>query len=167
MPNVERGLMDLWQSHLFKYMIPELDLMNNYDQNSQYHPWNLDVHTINVVQAIRNETDDLNMLWAGLLHDIAKPFTRSDKVTKEFNCKKCMMYVENICTLIGDENTKCTNFKIKSNYIGHEVLGAEMVKRIAGHLKWSNERTKRVTELVRNHLEEDCELRKYDNMGKS
>ncbi len=147
--NVERGLMDLWQSNLFKFMIPELELMSGYDQNSQYHSWNLDVHTINVVQAVRNETDDLNMLWAGLLHDIAKPFVRTDKTISEKDAAKIKFDV-----------------KTKSNYIGHEVLGAEMVDRIATHLKWSNDRRKKVVELVRNHLNEDSPLRKYDNEGK-
>ncbi len=139
---VERGLMDLWQSNLFKYIIPELELQSGYKQNSQYHNWNLDVHTIKVVEAIRKDTDDLNMLWAGLLHDIAKPFVRTDKVIHEEN-------------------------RTKSNYIGHEKLGADMVKRIATHLKWSKERTESVVILVRNHLNDDCPLRKYDNMGKS
>ena len=134
--NVERGLRDLWQSNLFKFMIPELELMNDYDQNSQYHPWKLDAHTIMVVEAIRKETDDLNLLWAGLLHDIAKPFVRTE------------------------------HKKGHSNYIGHEILGAEIVNRIAMHLKWSTERHEKVIELVRHHLEDDCPLRKYDQLGK-
>ena len=147
--NVERGLMDLWQSGLFKFMIPELELQSNYDQNSQYHNWLLDVHTIKVVEAIRKETDDLNMLWAGLLHDIAKPFVRTNKALKQ----------------LGEQLKQGRTYK--SNYIGHEILGAEMVKRIAGHLKWSKERTEKVTDLVRHHLEDECPLRKYDNEGKS
>ena len=135
--NPGRGLDLLWKSGLFKYMIPELDLMYGYDQNSQYHPWTLDVHTVYVVQAIRSETDDLNMLWAGLLHDSCKIFVKTE------------------------------NKKGYSNYIGHEILGAELVDKYARYLKWSNDRHKKVRELVLHHLEDDCELRKYDNMGKS
>ncbi|MCK5625150.1 HD domain-containing protein [Candidatus Pacearchaeota archaeon] len=146
--NVERGLMDLWQSNLFKFMIPELELMSDYDQNSQYHPWKLDVHTIKVVEAVRKETDDLNMLWAGLLHDIAKPFIRTNKTLKTS----------------GEQLKQGRTYK--SNYIGHEILGAEMVNRIATHLNWSKERHEKVVELVRNHLENDCPLRKFDQEGK-
>ena len=135
--NPGRGLDLLWECNLFKYMIPELDLMYGYKQNSQYHPWNLAVHTVYVVQAIRSETDDLNMLWAGLLHDVCKVFVRTE------------------------------NKKGYSNYIGHEKLGAELVDKYAKYLKWSNDRHKKVRELVLHHLEEDCPLRKYDNMGKS
>ncbi len=134
--NVGIGLKRLWEVGLFKYIIPEMQLQKDYKQNSQYHNYNLDTHIIKVVEAIRKDTDDLNLLWAGLLHDIAKPFLRTE------------------------------NKKGYSNYIGHEILGADMVKKISTHLKFSNERTKKITELVRNHLEDDCILRKYDNEGK-
>ncbi len=134
--NVGIGLKRLWEAGLFKYIIPEMQLQKDYKQNSQYHNYNLDTHIIKVVKAIRKDTTDLNLLWAGLLHDIAKPFVRTE------------------------------NKKGYSNYIGHEILGADMVKKISTHLKFSNERTEKITELVRNHLEEDCILRKYDNEGK-
>lgn len=147
--NVSRGLWLLFRSGLFQYMIPELNLQIGYNQNSQYHSFNLDEHTVNVVSAVRKETDDLNLLWAALLHDIAKPFVRTDKSISYPN------------------GTTYSKIILKSNYVGHEILGAEMVKRIAQHLKWSNERTEKVVDLVRHHLEDDCPLRKYDNEGKN
>ncbi len=134
--NVGIGLKRLWEVGLFKYIIPEMQLQKDYKQNSQYHNYNLDEHTIKVVEAIRKDTDDLNLLWAGLLHDIAKPFLRTE------------------------------NKKGYSNYIKHEILGADMVKRISTHLRFSNERTETIIELVSHHLEDDCILRKYDNEGK-
>jgi len=134
--NAGIGLKRLWEVGLFTYIIPEMQLQKDYKQNSQYHNYNLDKHIIKVVEAIRKDTTDLNLLWAGLLHDIAKPFVRTK------------------------------NKKGYSNYIGHEILGADMVKKISAHLKFSKERTEKITELVRNHLEDDCILRKYDNEGK-
>ena len=134
--NVGEGLRGLWDSNLFKFMIPELNLQINYNQNSHYHNLLLDVHTIKVVEAVRKDTDDLNMLWAGLLHDMAKPFVRTEHI------------------------------KGHSNYIGHEILGAELVEKYAKYLKWSKERHIKVRELVLNHLNDDCPLRKYDNLGK-
>ena len=146
--HVGRGLIDLWESNLFKYMIPELDLQKGYDQNSEYHCWDLDVHTIKVVEATPK---DINLRWAALLHDIAKPFVRTNKPA----------------LVDADEDSVLENtIKMKSNYIGHEILGAEMTDRIALHLKWSKERRESVVKLVRNHLKEDSLLRKYDNMGK-
>lgn len=149
------GLRLLWENELFKFIIPELQLQLNYDQNSQYHKFSLDIHTIKVVAATPK---DLDLRWSALLHDIAKPFVRTDKeVTterKDINNPKPVK-VERIKT------------KIKTNYIGHEKLGADMVLRLASHFKWSNDRRDNVVELVRNHLEDDCPLREYDNMGKS
>ena len=133
-------------------MIPELELQKDYDQNSQYHPFNLDAHTIKVVEAVRKDTDDLNLLWAGLLHDIAKPFVRTNKKVKDGT------------VMIGDKEEDL--LITKSNYIGHQILGAEIVNKIAANFKWSNERRKAVVSLVKNHLNEDCPLRKYDNQGK-
>jgi putative nucleotidyltransferase with HDIG domain len=147
---VSIGLNYLWRTNLFNYMIPELSLQLNYDQNSAYHNWYLDEHTSKVVEACPK---DLNLRWAALLHDIAKPFVRTNSV----KLKKIDYY---------DEGIKHDALLTKTNYIGHEILGAEMVKRIALHLKWSNERTEAVVNLVRHHLEDDCPLREYDNLGK-
>lgn len=131
---VDDGLRYLWNGNLFKFMIPELQLQLDYDQNSKYHKFTLEEHTKRVVMATPK---DLDLRWAALLHDIAKPFTRTD------------------------------NPKGYCNYIGHEKLGADMVLKLSNHLKWSNERRDNVVELVRNHLEDDCPLREFDNMGKS
>ncbi len=131
--NTAIGLRILWKTRMFNYIIPELSLQLNYNQNSRYHDFNLDEHTIKVVGATPKE---INLRWAALLHDIAKPFVRTE------------------------------NKNGHSNYIGHERLGSEIVLRLSQHLKWSNERTEAVVYLVKNHLEEDCPLRKYDNEGK-
>lgn len=131
--NLSIGLYRLWYYDIFKYTIPELQLQFNYEQNSKYHNFKLHQHTINVVVATPL---NLNLRWAALLHDIAKPFTRSE------------------------------NKHGGSNYINHELLGADIVEKLARHLKFSNERRNYVIDLVKNHLKDECELRKYDNEGK-
>jgi putative nucleotidyltransferase with HDIG domain len=40
----------------------------------------------------------------------------------------------------------------RSNYIKHDLLGAEIVDKYASYLKWSNERREKVKDLVLNHL---------------
>ena len=147
--NVGKGLLKLWETGLFKYIIPELDLQYNYDQNSQYHNYLLHQHTIKVVEAVRNDLEpykenmskedkekvderNLIMLWGALLHDLGKPFLRTDKV------------------ISNKETPMVTKIETKSNYIGHEILGADMVKRIALHFKWSNERKEKVVKCKRN-----------------
>lgn len=91
-------------------MIPELHLQYKYDQNSPYHNLFLDDHTKIVVKNV----EGLINRWAALLHDIAKPFCRTDKLLGELDIN---------------------NMKIKSNYPKHDLLGCEMVKRLGRNLK--------------------------------
>lgn len=133
--NPTEGLKFLADTRLLNFMIPELALQVNYDQNSPYHDLDLWSHTLEVVKATPHT--DLDLRWSALLHDIAKPFVRTDKKHKQ-----------------------------QSNYIKHDYLGAEIVEKTARYLKWSNDRRKAVKELVRDHLREECPLRPYDNWKK-
>jgi tRNA nucleotidyltransferase (CCA-adding enzyme) len=131
--NLGEGLNRLWFHGIFRYILPELQLQYEYEQNSRYHDFKLHEHTISVVKATPSKLD---LRWAALLHDIAKPFVRTD-----------------------NKNGHC-------NYINHEILGADIVERLSKHLNFSNKRREYVVDLVKNHLNEDCELREYDNIGK-
>lgn len=74
--NVYYGLMFLWGSGLMKFMIPELHLQFGFNQRTKHHEFLLHEHTALVVQ---NCPKDINLRWAALLHDIAKPFIFQDK----------------------------------------------------------------------------------------
>ena len=127
------GLYKLFEYGIFKYIIPELQLQFKYNQNSRHHDFQLHTHTIKVVESTPN---NLNLRWAALLHDIAKPFVRTE------------------------------NKNGYSNYINHELLGAELVERLSRHLKFSNERRNYVVNTIKTHLNDDNELRPYDNQSK-
>jgi len=142
------GLQLCWENEVFKWTIPELQMQYNYEQNSKYHDYTLHQHTKMVVNECPKE---LNMRWAALFHDIAKPFVRTDK---------------EITVTAKTEYSDFEMNEIKSNYIGHEILGAEMVLKYASYLKWSNDRKNTVYWLVRDHLEDGSKLRQYDNMCK-
>lgn len=126
------GLDWLIDTRVMNFVIPELSLQVGYDQNSHYHNLTLWEHTKAVVRAT---PPNIVLRWAALLHDIAKPFVRTDR-------------------------------EDRSNYIKHDLLGADMTERIACHLRWSNARREEVVDLVFNHLRDDCPLRKYDQAGK-
>lgn len=120
-------------TRLLNYMLPELSLQVMYDQNSPYHSKNLWGHTTAVVDAVPN---DICLRWAALLHDVAKPFTRTEHA------------------------------KGHSNYIHHERTGAEIVQKIGHYLRWSNDRINTVASLVLHHLEEDSPLKTADEAAK-
>jgi tRNA nucleotidyltransferase (CCA-adding enzyme) len=142
--NVANGLNYLWETQLFLYMIPEMQLQYNFNQKSPYHDLLLHIHTGIVVANV----EGLINKWSALLHDVAKPFCKLDKE----------VFTE-------DENQQFRS-SIKSNYPKHDLLGCEMVKKIGKNLKWSNERIKEVSELVLHHLEDTNPLRKADYIGK-
>lgn len=132
--DVMRGLALLFETGLLKFMIPELYIQYNYNQNNPHHKYPLHYHTILVVA---QSPKDINMRWAALLHDIAKPFTQ--------------------------ELNERTNY---CNYLYHDLIGVEFTQKIAKYLNWSNERRVKVKDLVLNHLREDSPLRQYDNVAK-
>ena len=126
------GLDFLMRNKLFSFMIPELAIQDGYDQNSPYHDMELWKHTLTVVD---NVPAEINLRWASLLHDMGKPFVRTNKPDR-------------------------------SNYIKHDLLGAELVKRLASILRWSNDRKDKVSELVLNHMLETSPMRQADYIGK-
>jgi tRNA nucleotidyltransferase (CCA-adding enzyme) len=75
-PDPARGIRLLADCGLFSFIIPELQLQLNYDQKSKYHAHTLLEHTVRVVQKC---PCNLNLRWAALLHDIGKPFVRTEK----------------------------------------------------------------------------------------
>ena len=70
-------------------------------------------------------TKDVEIRWAALLHDVGKPYVRT------------------------------VNKHGYSNYIDHDIVGAEMVWKVGKYLRWGNKRLERVYELVRTHLTDD------------
>ena len=134
---LEKGLSLLMESGIFGVIIPELTLQKNYQQNSIYHDFDLWMHTKKVVCNIPcDNLEFLELRWSALLHDIAKPFVRTE------------------------------NKNGYSNYINHDILGAQMSLKISNYLKFSNNRRDYIFENILNHLKSDSKLKKYDDMGK-
>lgn len=130
----EKGLQILADSHLLKFMFPELWLHVGYDQNSPYHELTLWEHTVSTV---RQSPKNVDLRWAALLHDIGKPFVRTEK--NEF----------------------------QSNYLMHDIVGSYIAEGLAARLKWSNKRRELVVETILNHLKDESPIRMADNASKT
>ena len=70
------ALRDLMNYKLFNYIIPELIVVKDFDQRSEFHHKDVWGHIIGVVESTPK---DLPLRWAALLHDIGKPATFSCK----------------------------------------------------------------------------------------
>ncbi len=119
-PAVERGLRVLDEGGLFPYILPELVPMvtDDRDGGAARHKdiWE---HTI---QVVRQAPPRLTVRWAALLHDAAKPWTRSV-----------------------DEHGAV-------HFFGHEPAGAALARKLLKRLKQDKDLQRRVSLMVAMHL---------------
>jgi poly(A) polymerase len=116
-----RGMELLRDSGLMDALLPEMKDTIGSTQTPRFHPegdvW---THTLLVLRHLAG--GDAPLMWAGLLHDIAKPATWSQ-----------------------DPDGRIRN-------TGHETLGAEMAAKICSRLKMSAQAGQRIVTLVADHL---------------
>ncbi len=121
-PKPSIGLKLLFDSRVLEIVFPEIAIMSGVDQRKDYHHKDVFLHTLQVVDNICEETDNIWLRFAALVHDIAKPPTKK--------------FVEGIGW----------------TFHGHENLGAKMMKKIFHRMKLPLNKLEYVQKLITLHL---------------
>lgn len=129
-PKPSVGLDALYKLGLLRFIFPELHGCAGVDQRSvdypegprNHHHKDVFYHTLLVVDNISRATENVWLRMAALLHDIAKPQTKSFDEANGWS------------------------------FHGHEVIGARMVKRIFDRMRLPHDPIRYVQRLVMLHL---------------
>ena len=136
---------------LMKYVLPEVEAARDYDQSNPHHEQMLDQHLLSVLEHMQKlAPNDPDLKLAALLHDIGKPASRWSECR---DCFKAHPGEVHNCESCGSNNVS-GHFYRKEPGIGenHEDVGAEMAKKRLTDLRYSNDRIKRVSELIQHHM---------------
>jgi poly(A) polymerase len=119
-PKPSRGFTLLRDSGLFEHTVPELLALTRMPDHGPRHPMSLWEHTMKVVDAV-----PLNLVirWAALLHDIAKPETRTHEPSG------------------------------RPRFFHHEELGARTAREVLTGLRYSNQVVEDVELLIETHMQ--------------
>jgi poly(A) polymerase len=115
-----RALTALRDSGLMLSSVPQLLELTRMHDHGPRHPLGLWEHEMRVVEAVSLR---LNLRWAALLHDIAKPRTRSHEPDG------------------------------RPRFFHHEEIGAEMARHILSGLRYSNNFIEEVARVVETHMQ--------------
>ena len=107
-PKPSIGLVILQETGLMKLIFPEIDTMYGIDQTPEWHHKDIFFHTMQVVDNAAKLTEKMEIRFAALVHDIAKPITRRVDQKKGYT------------------------------FHGHDAIGEKMLDKVVQRMKLSN-----------------------------
>ena len=102
------GLTILQKTGLLKLVFPEIDIMHGMEQTSEWHHKDIFDHTMQVVDNAAKLSQKMELRFAALVHDIAKPNTRRVDKNKGYT------------------------------FHGHDAIGEKMINNVAVRMRLPN-----------------------------
>ncbi len=121
-PKPSVGLLILQETGLLTHVFPELEAMVGLEQTTEWHHKDVFYHTLQVLDNAARLSDKMELRFAALVHDIAKPATRQLDKEKGYT------------------------------FHGHDEIGARMLDPIAGRMHLSNNLREYLKKLTTLHL---------------
>jgi poly(A) polymerase len=119
-----RGFELLDETELLPAVLPDIARMKGVQQPPQFHPeGDVWIHTLLLLEKLLPHCSP-TLAWGVLLHDVGKPPTF----------------------------TPATGPGTRIRFNGHEELGARMAEHVCRELRFSNEDTEQIENLVANHM---------------
>ena len=116
------GLVIMQKTGLLETVFPEIDVMYDMDQSPEWHHKDIFAHTLQVVDNAAKLTNKMEIRFAALVHDIAKPATRKIDPVKGYT------------------------------FHGHDAIGERMLHKVAKRLRLSNQLASYIKKLTLLHL---------------
>lgn len=121
-PVPSKGLIILQETGIMKLIMPEIDTLYGMDQTPEWHHKDIFYHTMQVVDNAAMLTDSMEIRFAALVHDIAKPHTRRVDPEKGYT------------------------------FHGHDDVGGRMIRKLAKRMKLSNDLADYLRTMTQLHL---------------
>lgn len=130
-PEPAKAIVLAHRTGVLRNILPEVDDCFGYDQNNPHHELELGDHLVSVLKRTARTTDDPDVRLAALLHDIGKPDSAwTDPVTGSNHY------------YAGPEGQGAN----------HEDVGADLAEFRMKELRYPNDRTQRVKDLIQHHM---------------
>jgi tRNA nucleotidyltransferase/poly(A) polymerase len=118
------------ETGVLEHFLPELSRTHQFDQQNKYHNQELFDHTMTVLDHVAKNSDDKDLRYMAMLHDIGKPDAK----------------------WIDDEGWAHYYQNEHGQGLDHEHHGADLTREALQRLKFPRARTERVEHLVRHHM---------------
>lgn len=116
------GFVIMQKTGLLKTVFPEIDVMYDMDQSPEWHHKDIFAHTLQVVDNAAKLTNKMEIRFAALVHDIAKPPTRRIDPKRGYT------------------------------FHGHDAIGERMLHKVSKRLRLSNQLSNYLKKLTLLHL---------------